>query len=289
MVSGVITLVGIGLRQAQAERESARAAEAAAERLALDERAQNQLKQDQEQAKRNEHIDVSIRAAELLGGGTVSPEQKAAALLALANLGEFRFALNLLQELWPKREVSSHSATWLIGEIFLSMDDLLSHDAASLLSNNAHLLTDSLGSLLLPRPFDGDWDTRSPLTVRSLMLTTITAALMTRPRGEWRRSTLNGVLYTLYKAAIDDPQPSISNSSMRLAVLLIECLHPDGSPPRLGFSDPDRGGIITYVEISQRLQAIREDLNASFDPGDQGSVFYVDSVFDELQRWAERS
>ena len=86
MVSSVIALVSVGLRQSR-----------------------------EQDAAKDRRVDVSIRAAGLLGEDA-SRDRKAGALLALANLGEYRFALNLLRELWPEKEVTTDCAAWLVGQ-----------------------------------------------------------------------------------------------------------------------------------------------------------------------------
>jgi hypothetical protein len=49
-------------------------------------------------------LDTAIKAVELFksAAGAASPSESAGALFALVRLGQFHFALALLEELWPK-------------------------------------------------------------------------------------------------------------------------------------------------------------------------------------------
>lgn len=58
----------------------------------------------QTEAEERLKLDTAIKAVELFksAAGAASPSESAGALFALVRLGQFHFALALLEELWPK-------------------------------------------------------------------------------------------------------------------------------------------------------------------------------------------
>lgn len=193
-VSAVLSLLGIGIKKSLDERREGR----------------------EQDAEKRRSIDVSIRAAELMGGGAYgkpSPELAAGALLALTNLGELRFALSLLPELWRKDHIGTPNAIWLVEKIFKAGDLPLKRNAANELSYNATKLAERPDILHMPEPFADQWAVEGfDLETRSRVLFSMLKALLSKEFAYWESSVLTGMVVTTLEIAEKDTDDGIKHT-----------------------------------------------------------------------------
>lgn len=90
-------------------------------------------------------LETSIQAVSLLTeeGKKAQPTRQAGALFVLGSLGQVDFALALLSELWPKGDISSAAAVWVVNRALLEGNEQTQIDAALQLSSNAVSLTET--------------------------------------------------------------------------------------------------------------------------------------------------
>ena len=144
VLSAVVTLIGIVVKYSIDDRNAQLAVE----------------------AERRNHIDVAIRAVDLLcennQGTTI--HQIGGSLLALISLGELELAVSLLATLWPERLVSRHVADVLLRKAILAGSDDVKNDAAVVLSNNTEQIQVQ-DDMYWPIPNVG-WSTDLPVDCR---------------------------------------------------------------------------------------------------------------------------
>jgi hypothetical protein len=142
-------------------------------------------------------VETCMRAVELLatGDGKVAPPtQQAGALFALIRLRHVGLAVSLLSEIWPRGEISSNAATWVINAALESGEQAIERDAASVLSENAERLLGPNGTLVLPHAIEHKWPHWSGLHTREALLYALVRALAAREPADWPPTLKNGLV-----------------------------------------------------------------------------------------------
>lgn len=124
------------------------------------------------QAEARLRTDTEIKAITLLTKDA-TPEQRAGALLALVELGQIEFALELLRGIWANDSVEVGTALWVIEQALDSSDEDFRGQAVGILERNAEKLVIS-GEPLFPRQLTRHrWPTSILRTGRSGLLRTL--------------------------------------------------------------------------------------------------------------------
>ena len=147
---------------------------------------------------------------QLTGWHNQTPLQ-AAALFVLADLGHLEFAIALLDDIWPRGEISSSAACELLTRCFRSDDDFLVLDAAITLQENAARLSE-VGCFVWPslagRPTD------MPEQARMHLLDALLTCLTSQRADEWSRECLGAFVERLVRIKNDDKSTLLRNSSI---------------------------------------------------------------------------
>ena len=131
-----------------------------------------------------------------------------------------RFALALLEEMWPEGDVSSSSACWLIDRCLQSTDKHVQIQAAQILFANADKLTERTDDFQWPELLMKSWPTKLPTTARGRILIALGLSIKSRSRGEGGIGILISQIFILDWIRCGDPDPGIQGG----AVLFLHAL-----------------------------------------------------------------
>jgi hypothetical protein len=206
MLSTTVTLIGLMLKRSLDART-----------LVLQTEAEERLK-----------LDTAIKAVELFksAAGSASQAESAGALFALSRLGQFHFALALLQELWPKDRINSPSATWVINSCLQSKDFNAVELAATVLLENAAKLPDGRGSKSWPVNYDWKVPNEMSLFVRRVLLMARIKSLLSQPFDYWDRSTLNSDILALSNCFDTDSSSHLKKTAAAFLAILTQIYDP---------------------------------------------------------------
>jgi hypothetical protein len=221
-------------------------------------------------------LETSIRAVELLteDGKTASPSRQAGALFVLGSLGQLDFALALLAEVWPKRDISSAAAVWVVNRALMSDDEHTQKDAAILLASNAETLKDTAAESCWEWPscFHYGWMNIAVLA-RENLLDALLKVLISKSKGEWDPSCIHTFLMDFNLIREFETTPHIRDGAVvAMDVLLGLDLYAHG-----GYM-LDRGGKVGVEELRAQVSAQRSII---------GGLGFFRPSLNALQAWVE--
>lgn len=172
--------------------------------------------------------DTAIRAVGLLDAS----ERHAGALLALAELGQVAFAVDMLREVWPRDAITTSGALWIIDLAFRADDSELQIQAAGVLSANARRLAAD-GTLLFPRDISARWPTELARAARLKLVASYAEAGAAVP-DERRTRVWPHLALVAHAAMKQDPDVLVRRDA---GLWLETVLHRLQRPDEHGFTD----------------------------------------------------
>lgn len=138
----------------------------------------------QRQAERRLELDSMIQASSLLSTDA-SKSQRAAALMALVELGQLELAVEILTPMWERDEIDVTSAVWIIDRALQRGDEATQISATSALWAQSAKLGSPDGVFFLPMSiYTGRVETIAPLAVQQL----IAAVTTTMTHGSFQQN-----------------------------------------------------------------------------------------------------
>jgi hypothetical protein len=270
LFASVLTFVSVLLRLSYDDRTRQMQQDAYDRKAELD----RQTLAIQQEAEERQKVDTYVRGLGLLStpsGNEPSRAQRAAALLALANLGQMKFALGLLEQMWSAGEVAPSSSVWLINE---GLEEGLKHhdnsmqiQAARILNQHAKELKDYKvdSSHLWPSCLASDWKLDFDQRARVELFRALLRCLSSRPFKVWDGSVLNDVIYLLNQIRSDDTDERIKNGAiLTLDVILdfdqrsVDIFNEEGEPLNKGTL---RKEVKEQADQSKTSRGFRELIN----------------------------
>ena len=231
------------------------------------------------EAEERRRIDSSIRGLGLLitpSGQEPSQVQKAGALFALANLGQLRFALSLLQRMWPSGQVDSSHALWVIDRGLEDSDANIQYQAASLLRDNAGRLKreDPTGIFGFLWPDSLRWQKLPDLSdySRLAICTARLRLLMSNDPGKWPAIELARFIMFLERMMSWGTNPVIKARTVVALQTVLDLPQIKGSG---GINRWEGEGHLKYSELHERLDGSMEVAKSE-----------ANQEFHELEDWA---
>lgn len=222
-------------------------------------------------------LETSIRAVELLteNGREASPSRQAGALFVLGSLDQLDFALALLAEIWPKRDISPMAAVWVVNRALMSQDEQTQIDGALQLVSNADTLKDTsaLSCYEWP-PYLSRWTNDIAVIARENLLDALLKVLASKPR--WDPDCVNTFLLDFDQIRRIDDAPHIRDGAVLAMNLLLGM---DQYAHDFNLLAPH--GKVSVAELQAQVSA-----QASSIEGPAGS-FLVQSVDALRTAWSE--
>lgn len=173
-------------------------------------------------------LDTAIKAVELFksASGSASPAESAGALFALVRLGEFHFALRLLEQLWPKGTVESPSALWVINNSLHSTETGVPELAALVLSVNSGRLLNNQGGKWWPSDYEFESPAELSYMVQKDMLQARIKSLLSAKFNYWSRNDTNVDIVALVNYFRSELSPQIRQSAAAFLAILLQTYDP---------------------------------------------------------------
>lgn len=230
------------------------------------------------EAEKRLKLDTAIKAVELFkdASGNASSSEAAGALFGLTSLGESHFALRLLEHLWPKNQVETPAAIWVINRCLQSENPDIQELAAELLKDNASRLPDGLGYKVWPSAFSIEWNPSLSYFARESLLWARIHALLSKDFDYWKLSAFNLDIVWLSIILDTDPSPTIREGC---AAFLSKIL-------KIYDSQEDRKLVLPTRELP--IEVLRSNIETSY-----GSSFYAGNDIQQelarrLEEWIEQ-
>ena len=175
---------------------------------------------------RRMETETAIKAAELFKstGEKASSAEIAGALFALSSLGQIKFAVRLLSDLWPNNRIDAASAVYIVDDGLDSDDTDIQYIAANTLSANATKLHEDGGSIVWPSSITWCWQPNLNRAAKDMLLDTIVKAMMSRPFREWQVSSLNWIALWLGEVVRTDEDTYIKGDAAAVLRVLVSAI-----------------------------------------------------------------
>jgi hypothetical protein len=218
-------------------------------------------------------LETSIRAVELLteNGKPATATRQAGALFVLASLNQLDFALALLREIWPKREISPDAALWVVDRALLSGDEMLQVQASQLLYSNANSLS-TAGGYEFPDSVNQKWTNDIPSYARSFVLNAYMEMLLSRPCDDWDLKELTSVV-----VQFDEIRKVDASSRLRYSAIL--CLDALLNSRRFGNVSMIIFGLRGEIDIDE----LRSEVGVLLSEMDDESSYTLSALTDRLR------
>jgi hypothetical protein len=234
--------------------------------------------------ERRLRLETCIRAVGLLStrwGRPSPPVQQAGALFTLVNLDEVEFALALLNEMWPRGDIDSGAATWVIDRALLTKKPAVQMEASAILTNNASKLLLPGGCWSWLQSLGFGWDKHLPLFARRWLFEGLVDVLRARPYEEWTRECLSSMFRIFAAIWRDEDAREIQASATLVLDILLDSL--TGRLP-LGGTDSDAGPDL------DRDQRFRDEIRGDLAAAKTDAYTNIQRIAVELKReWFNRS
>lgn len=189
LVATMVTLIGLILRHS-VENRNADLREEAEKRLKLEGERNKDL---QEEAEKRLKLETAIRAVDLLGtdsGDDSAETQRTGALFSLAHLGSIDLAVELVSIMRPAGLIGPGATSSLI-DLALRCDDIRVQERASgfLLDHSETFLAEE--GFEWPEYISHNWPSELSFDAKNDAFKGFMKLILARPKGEWKRSTLN--------------------------------------------------------------------------------------------------
>jgi hypothetical protein len=229
----------------------------------------------QTEAEQRLKLDTAIKAVELFksAAGAASPAESAGALFALIRLGQFDFALSLLDELWPKDLVRSPSAVWVINCCLQSEDVEIAELAATLLWANAAKLPDDHGGKSWPANYDWQVPNTMSLLTRRLLLMARVKSLLSRPFDYWDRNILNADILALSNSFRTDSSSELTQSAAAYLRTLLQVY------------DPSDKQVLHLPTGLLSIEEVRAEIEKKYGASVCGSTASDEELEGQLRSW----
>jgi hypothetical protein len=226
-------------------------------------------------------LETSIRAVELLteDGKKASPARQAGALFVLGSLDQLDFALALLGQIWPGKDISPGAAVWVVDRGLMSKDERTQIDAALVLLSNADNLKDTWESSCWewPQCISYAWTNQIAPAAREVLLDALLKVLASKPKDEWDPSCVNSLLIHFDLIRRIDDKAYIRNGALQCVDLLLDTDR---------YSDPSLTLFAPHGEVS--VAALREEISTLVSEiGDTISGPFAQSITALRTTWVD--
>jgi hypothetical protein len=234
----------------------------------------------QTEAEARLNLDTAIKAVELFksASGSASSAESAGALFALTRLGQAHFALALLEELWPKSQIGSPSAVWVINSCLQSKDLDSGYRAAVALQGNVARLPDGAGGKSWPADYELEWPNEISFLARYAVLQARIECMVSKPFDYWDANVINADVVALTNCFRTDASPILKQSAAAFLAVLLESY------------DPRHGGILLYLPTGNlAVEEVRAEIEKSYGSSFLASSHRDQTLTEELRQWVKRS
>jgi hypothetical protein len=233
----------------------------------------------QTQAEARLNLDTAIKAVELFKSASdgASSAESAGALFALTRLGQTHFALSLLEELWPKNQIGSPSAIWVINNCLQSTDVGVAKRAADVLLANAIKLPDDRGGKYWPADYDLEWPGEMSFFARHYMLQARIDALLSKPFEYWQRAQINVDIVALSNCFRKDSSSDIRQSAAAFLGILLEIYDPRGKT------------VLTLPTEKLAIEVLRAEIVTRYGSSLSAANNQDLELEEELRGWVKRA